>query len=227
MTSTARPERYKNKPPVQPPAKPYLSDDTVEHPRLAGIQEKVVRVVNTIEHMRQRKQLGADREQNERAYRAAERMWLAHETVYGQTGGVMDLERSRGGGVPGGPPLPRYMEAAETLRVAKAILYALDHRVVVLIACETRSIEETAQIIFRRTPTRSDKEEIGRSLRTGLRELADHWWSAGDKRTRGDQIAASHAADADPKTKPYAVGVAPIERGKTVHATRTRVFRNK
>lgn len=186
----------------------------VSSPTVPGAQESVLRTVNAIEHMRQRKHISAHQ------YKAAERMWLAYETIYGQTGGSMDMDRSRGGGLPGAPPLPAYLEAADTLSFAKRILYPMDYRIVSLVACMGESIDRVAAIVGHRIASRSDKEDIGRRLRTALKELADRWFGS-DGKDDERKIVGERTDTA------YTVQPGTVMQGHVAHATTHRVFRNR
>lgn len=209
----ARPDKPARAKKVAPPsARAATRRVNVSSPTVPGAQESVLRTVNTIEHMRQRKQITAH------SYHAAERMWQAYETIYGQTGGVMDMDRSRGGGSPGSPPLPPYLEAAETLSFAKRILYPMDYRIVTLVACMGKTIDEAAVMVWHRTPQRADKEEVGRRLRTGLRELADRWFGSDGKDDRREIVG--ERADVA-----YTVQAGTIAQGNAAHATGHKVFR--
>lgn len=216
----ARPNKPVRAKKVKPPsAVPPTRRVNVSSPTVPGAQESVLRTVNAIEHMRQRKHISAHQ------YKAAERMWLAYETIYGQTGGSMDMDRSRGGGLPGAPPLPAYIEAAETLSFAKRVLYPMDYRIISLVACLGKSIDEAAAMVCDRRldgrlPVRSDKEEVGRRLRAGLRELADRWFGS-DGRDDERRIVGERA------NVVYTVQPGTVMQGHVAHATGHRVFRNR
>lgn len=206
-------------------ARPKTYIGSISSVTVPGAVDSVERVVNPIDHMRKRRQLASSGNKdelhklNESAYRAAERLRAAYEVVHGQVGGAMDFDRVRGAGRPGmGPPL-HYLEAAGVLNDARKQLYALDYRVVILVACEGHSIERVAEMIRGPSPTRADKEDIGRSLRQGLRELAGEAVT-GDDAPR--PARTWHAVDATTYS-PQVAGV--IERGDVVHATGHKIFR--
>ena len=85
----------------------------VASPYSHGI-DRVDRVIDTIEAMHKRKQIDGRQKQ------AADRLRSAYDVLGGSVGGSMDFERARGGGTPGAPPAPPSLEAAETLRLARA-----------------------------------------------------------------------------------------------------------
>lgn len=205
--------------------------DRVASPTVPGAIENISRVVDTIDQMYKRRQLADDKDiddkikHNERAYRAVQRLRGAHDVVYGSIGGVMDFDRVRGAGSPGSPPPLHYRMAADILIDTKKGVDALQLRIITLVACEGHSIDQTAQKIYGREVSRSEREEIGKQLREGLRELAKRWFeaTAEGKRTK---IVTHHAADAHPDTVKYTTDVGTIQRGKTVTATRNRIHRN-
>lgn len=215
----------------KPSALPRLHTATVSSPNVPLAVERVPRVLDTIEQMYKRKQLADAKNQderimhNERAYRVALKLRHAHDIVYGSVGGSMDFDRVRGAGSPGAPPPLHYREAADVLIAMKKLLYALDHRVLTLVVCEGQSIEYAAKAIYARDTSRAEREEIGRVLRQGLRELAEQWFEAASDPKR-NTIVSSHAADARPGTVKYTTEVGVIQRGKTVTATRNRIHRN-
>lgn len=199
---------------VPPPsARPRTRRSTVSHPTLGGMVEHVERVVDNIEYLRKR---------HPREFRAAERVRGAHERIQGQVGGVMDFDRARGGALPGSPPLPIYLQAAEDLSAAKRVLYPLDHRLVTLVACHGYPIDKAAEIILRRTPARNEKEEMGKRFRIGLGELAAHWWPPHGQNDK-DELRTWHGENA----RPTEVNAGEVPRANAVHATGHKVFRNK
>lgn len=202
-------------------ARPKTHLVQVSSPTVPGAVEHIEKNINTIEHLHKRKHIDSH------CYHAAEKMRHAFETIYGQAGGGMNFDKAGGPGVPGQPPLPSCMAAAETLNFAKRVLYPLDHRVVFVVACEGETIENTAGIIFGNPPTRSEKEQVGNRLREGLRQLADHWYGGSTNGSAERRDSIYHAPDVHPKAKPYTVGGVAVERGKTVHATGRKVFDNR
>lgn len=208
------------------PAAQYIAKDTVSHPRLEGYQEQVRRTVTTIEHMRRRKQLGRTPEENDLAYRAAERLRHAYETIYGgAVGGTMDFDRTRGVRSTASPgPTDSYLACAGYLNQAKSELYARHHFTVIAIAAKGCSLDEVAEHLFRRAASRQDKEYVGRCLRDGLSELAALWWgsTAPEAPTNNEPRIWRQPGARPTETQP---GV--IQRASTVHATGRRVFRSK
>jgi hypothetical protein len=216
-------DRRKTKAVTLPTARPRTMQVTVVHPTVPLAVEKVERVVDPIETMRKRKQL------SHWQHRAAERVRGAHDVLYGSIGGVMDMDRVRGGGDPSAHPPLSYLEAANTISDIKRWLYGRDHRLVQFIVCEGHGIREAASLMARRTATRAEEEDVGRRLRAALDELAAKWWGSSGQESDGTRgkIVTYHTLEASPAAKPYTAAEGMIARGKTVHATGHRVFRNK
>lgn len=212
-----------------PSARPKLVDAVVDSPTVPGAVERLKRVVDTIETMHKRRQLGCSKDEilraveNERGYRAAIRLRSAHAILYGSIGGAMDFDRVRGGGTTGAPPPMPYMEAAEVMRVSKQKLRALDYRVLQVVVCDGHTIEEASEKI-RGNAERANREDIGAALRRGLFDLAEMWFEPLTIKRR--RVRPYHAPDADPRAVRYSAQVGTIERGKTVTATRNRIHRN-
>jgi hypothetical protein len=103
---------------------------SVSHPTLGGLTERVERVVDTLDSM----------------LRAGPRHLVrsAYEVLDGAVGNVMDFDRIRGAGLPGSPPPPRQLFAAERINQARGMLYAGDFMIVTMIAGEGLSLERTA-----------------------------------------------------------------------------------
>lgn len=203
-----------------PTARPKTQRMMVSSPTVPGFREEVDYVPGSVDHMRARKQFGKTRAENEFAFRAADRVRRAHETLHGAVGGAMDFDRVRGRGASPMGPHETYLQAAETMGEIKRVLYPLDHRVVELVVCHGMTIEKAAEIIRRRTPTRSDKEDIGRSLRQGLAQLADRWFGSSQKNARSEIESWR-----DPHAQHTEAVPGVIDPGKTVHATGRKVFR--
>lgn len=203
-----------------PTARPKTQRIMVSSPSVPGFREEVDYVPGSVDHMRARKQFGKTKTENEFAYKAADRVRRAHETLHGAVGSSMDFDRVRGHGATPMGPHETYLQAAETMSEIKRVLYALDYRVVELVVCHGYTIEKTAEIIRRRTVTRADKEDIGRSLRQGLAQLAERWFGSSDQSDRGEM---RHWRDPDAQHTEAVAGV--IDPGETVHATGRRVFR--
>lgn len=197
-------------------ARPRLVEDFVHSPTVPGAREAVQRVFDGLDAMLKRKQIG------KMEYRAAMHIRNANDVVYGSPGGVMDLDRVRGGGMSGPQAAPPYLEASETLRKVKQWTYALDHKLIELVVISGYSIVSAAQIVHGRVPTRTEKEEAGVRLRFGLMEVAERLWGraaieADDRRDMG----AFHAAGA---TDYNTAAPGSVERGRVVHATGQRIF---
>ena len=206
-----------------PTARPTTRRVYVSSPTVPGHRENLERVVDTVEQMWKRGQLGPSNRphENERAYRAAMKLRDAYEVVHGAVGGAMDFDRVRGAARPGmGPPL-HYLEAAQTLNDVRPNLYALDERVVLLVVCEGYTIERAAEHVYKAKPSRAEKEEIGRVLRQGLAELADLW--LGQAKDEGKDAIVSHR---EPGATDYVAQAGVINRPtEAVHATGKKIFR--
>lgn len=213
MAPTAAKKGVPSKKPIS--ARPRVVQGYVSSPTVPGAVEMVGRVFDGLEAMFKRKQI------NKQEYRAAMHIRAANDVVNGSPGGVMDMDRVRGGGTSGPQAAPAYMQASETLRLVKQWLYSLDHRLIVLVVIEGHTIANAAAIVHRRDPTRTEKEEAGRRLSFGLQEVADRLWGRGDGEDR--EITAFHADGA----ADYTANPGTVERGHVVHATAQRVFRNK
>jgi murein L,D-transpeptidase YcbB/YkuD len=209
--------------------RPKLIDAVVSSPTVPGAIENVKRVVDTIEAMHRRRQLGAsaDRDlrliENDRSYRAAIRLRHAHDVVTGSIGGVMDFDRVRSGGGYGSPPPLHYREAADDLIDMRAVLDSSEHPVISLIVCEGHSIDFATQWLHGHT-ARAAREDTGALMRRGLQKLADHWFEPGRIESK-TKVRAYHAADADPRLMRYAANAGTVQRGQTVSATRNRIYR--
>ena len=84
----------------------------------------------------------------------------------------MDFDRIRGGGLPGSPPPPRRLYAADRLAEAEVILYSGDYCIIEKIAGIGYSLERCAGDLLGHYPSKADRTRIGDRLRNGLDELA-------------------------------------------------------
>jgi hypothetical protein len=82
----------------------------VSSPDNDGTRNMVQRVVDTIDFLWNRKKI------NDQEHAAALKYRAAWDMIQSTVGGVMDFERARGGGVPGGMIAPQYLEAADTIK---------------------------------------------------------------------------------------------------------------
>lgn len=196
----------------QPSARPRTVEAKVSSPTVPGATETVRRVINTIEYMLARKQL------DRRSYRVAEMLLGAHQVLYGSIGNNLDPDRISGSSSPGSPPPPTYLLAAERLSEAKRFLFPKAYRIVVSVVIAGYTIEQTANELAGGIATRYEKEETGKTLREGLATLAARWIPDHEEAQSG-AIVGFRA----PEKPTISVGL--ISRGKTVHATGRRVFR--
>lgn len=190
-----------------------IGEAQVLHPTLEGMQEKVSRIINTIEYMAARRQL------DKRQIRVAEMLLNAHQVLYGSIGLNQDSTKVSGSGTPGSPPPPTYMLASERLREAKKYLFPEVYRVVMSVVVAGYTIEQTAFSIHGEH-TKHYKELTGKKLRGGLSDLADRWIESHEAST-GGKMRSWQASDA----RPTESTVGTIKPGKTAHAARGRVFR--
>lgn len=138
----------------------------VVHNPLGHDTNVVIKIYDPLIAMQKRKQITADQ------YQAAQRLQFAYETVYGQAGGSMDFDRSRGSGAAGQPPAQPYMVASETLRLAKQWLYPKDYAVVFRVCIQGIKISDCGHLF---DDGREGKLEAGRALKRGLGVLSDKW----------------------------------------------------
>lgn len=196
-------------------AKPgEIGEDTVTHPTLDGLTEKVVRVINTVDYMAARKQL------DKRQIRVAEMLLNAHQVLYGSIGLNQDTTKVSGSGSPGSPPPPTYMIASERLREAKKYLFPPLYRIVVSVVIAGMTIEQVANEIAGGKATEHGRKDTGKKLRDGLTSLADRWLGEHEAQT------STHMRSwKTPDARPTESNVGTIKPGKTAHAARGRVFR--
>jgi hypothetical protein len=196
-------------------AKPgEIGEDVVSHPTLDGLQEKVVRVINTIEYMAARKQL------DKRQIRVAEMLLNAHHVLYGSIGLNQDTTKVSGGVPSGKASQDTYLNASERLREAKKYLYPPIYYVVMSVVVQGFTIEQTANLIACGKATEHGRKETGKKLRDGLTDLANRWISEGEAST-GTHMRSWQSEGA----RPTESNVGVIKPGKTAHAARGRVFR--
>ena len=189
----------------------------VASPTVPGATERLSRVVDTLHVMLRRDQI------SERQYWAGERYRTSLEKLGSSPGGAMDFERPRGGSLPGSPPSPAMLYASDDVHQAENRLYRWDFEVVHLICGVGMTIEEAAANLYGSgvdgKPFRQCREDCGRRLREGLRQLADLWFpeqSGEGARTRS--IRLDRATITDAAEVPKAASV--------VHATGNRIFRS-
>lgn len=190
-----------------------IGEAQVLHPTLEGMQEKVSRIINTIEYMAARRQL------DKRQIRVAEMLLNAHQVLYGSIGLNQDTTKVSGGVPNGKASQDTYLDASERLRLAKKYLFPQIYRVVMAVVVEGFTIEQTSFAIHGEH-TKHYKELTGKKLRSGLSDLADRWIE-GHEASTGSKMRSWQAPDARPTES--TVGM--IKPGKTAHATGRRVFR--
>lgn len=185
----------------------------VDHPRLAGYTETVRRVTDTLSAMFKRKQL------TKTEYQAGVRIQEAFDTLTAGPGGAMDFDRVRGGSAPGSPPSPPQIDASQLLDRVRSTLYAQDWAVVLRICGQGMSIEETTENLYGKPTTRAQRDDCGRRLKEGLRQMADRWFP----RERSEQGGGMRFSRSERPTVTDAPTAAP---GGVAHATTDRVYRS-
>jgi hypothetical protein len=103
---------------------------SVSHPTLGGLTERVERVVDTLDSMLK----AGPRHLDVRQWQAAQIFRSAYEVLEGAVGNVMDFDRIRGAGLPGSPPPPRQLFAADRINEARGLLYAGDYMIISCVA---------------------------------------------------------------------------------------------
>jgi hypothetical protein len=156
--------------------------------------DRVLRAVDTLAVMTRRGQL------TDAQYHAGQRYRHCYDVIYGQMGGASDFERTRGKGLPGSPPSFSYLQASEIVSQVKRILYPRDYAVVHRVCVEGLSLGECAEKLYG-ADERSQREEAGRRLKEGLRELAEKWFPDRKRRIRafvGERAAVTDAESVEP-----------------------------
>jgi hypothetical protein len=96
-----------------------------------------------------------------RQWQAAQIFRSAYEVLEGAVGNTMDFDRIRGGGLPGSPPPPRRLFAADRLAEAEVILYVGDYCIIEKIAGIGYSLERCAGELLGHHPSKLDRTRIG------------------------------------------------------------------
>jgi hypothetical protein len=192
-------------------AKPHgrrsLVRATVASPLSPGTTDQVVRVVDTIDAMARRGQI------DHRRWEAADKLRTAWDTVRGSDGGAIDFDRIRGAGLPGSPPIPHLLAAADVVREVKGALYPLDRDIVLLVVCWQKTVLECTALLGPDVG-RTSPRRVADRLWTALGVLADLWQPRG-----GSSRLRAWAASGGP----YSADLTEVERGRTAHADGRRV----
>lgn len=93
-------------------------------------------------------------------------------------------------------------------------LYPLQSNVVLLVAGVSLTVDQAAEMIYGRMPSRAMREEIGRQLRYGLGRLAEQWWGLPMRERRIDVPNAWRAPNLQ-----AVVEAGTINPGRVVHAS--------
>lgn len=201
-------------------AQPRTERDEVSHPRLSGQTEFVVRIMDTLTSMLNRRQI------SQLQFGAGDKYRLAHEMTSASSGGSMDFDRARGSSGLSPTPALTFLMAAETVSEAKKRLYPKDFAIVHRVCVLGLTIEQAAKQLY---DSQWDGEwapyqrQAGWKFRNGLDALADMWWpearSKMEKRT-GQESRPIRAAMTerpvvtDVVVVPRSVAVAHAEDGK-------------
>lgn len=205
-------------------ARPKTETAEVSHPRLEGKTEFVVRVMDTLTSMFNRRQI------SQLQYGAGDRYRMAHEMTSASSGGSMDFDRARGSSGLAPTPALTFLLAAEITSQARMKLYPKDFAMVHRVCVIGLSIEQAARQLY---DPKWDGEwpayvrEAGRKFRAGLDEMADMWWP--DARTKTDPVTGEEVRPIR-ASRTERAGVtdapAPDRVGSSVaHATREKVYR--
>jgi hypothetical protein len=189
---------------VQPSARPRTMKVYVASPSVPGAREHVERVVDPIEYLWRRGQLG------DRPYEAAKKFREAFDGLVSVGGGAMDFERVRSGNLISSP-LPRLVAAEEVITDTKKALYPVHFDIVCKCVGEGHLIKDVAPI-FGMTI-----QDCSCGLKQALQELADRWIPLGARRDDRRRKINAHR-DFDPRsltsTSEQVVG------GRVAHADR-------
>lgn len=220
ITKHSKPSK-EQKPSAVPPSKLAR----VSSPTVRGAVEQVQRVVNSIDHLRARRQIG------EREYLAALTYRDAYDIVHGTVGGAMDPDKVHGAGSPGSPgspPPPAWLYASDKLLSAEQNLYRVDLRIVEMVVGQGRSLLETAALVYGVSeggrPSRNDLDRTSDRLKVGLGELAAVWHPGEFKEVERKPARSVWRA---PGAKPAGSDASSVPQGTAVHATGKRVFRSR
>lgn len=188
-------------------------------PETESVAGGLERVICTIELMARAKQIDT-RQQN-----AAEKFAEAHAALFGSIAAI-DYGAAGGGSVDRSPAYVALV-AAETIREARARLYAHDFRVVDAVCGEGHTVAEAAAAMDLRSGAKnSQQREIGATLRRALKELADLWFPLPRVRTEASKwgrvrrLLSDHAEGATD----YVADNTAVSPGQTAHASRHKVF---
>lgn len=208
----------------KPTARPRTERDEVDHPRLAGMTERVDRVTDTLTSMFNRRQI------SQLQYGAGDRYRMAHEMTSASSGGSMDFDRARGSSGMSPTPALTFLLAAETVSQARMKLYAKDFAMVHRVCVVGLTIEQAARQLY---DAKWDGEwpaylrEAGRKFRAGLDQMADMWWP--DARTKtdpktGEEIRRMRVVRTE---RVIVTDAPPPDRvaSSVAHATRDKVYR--
>lgn len=218
----ANPRRKRD--PSATSARPKTETAEVSHPRLEGKTEFVVRVMDTLTSMFNRKQI------TQIQYGAGDRYRTAHDMTSASCGGSMDFERARSsrGTAPVSPALT-FLLAAEVVREARHKLYPKDYAMVHRVCVVGLTIEEAARQLYDEQwdgGWPSYVRQAGWKFRNGLDTLAEMWWP--DARTKtdpktGEEIRAMRGVMTEKAGVTDTVVVTPA--AGVAHATRDKIYR--
>jgi hypothetical protein len=196
----------------------------VSHPRVAGKTEYVVRVMDTLQTMFNRRQI------TQLQFGAGDRYRTAHDMTSGSAGGAMDFERARGSSGIAPTPALTFLLAAETVSEARRYLYPKDFAIVHRVCVQGFTIEQTAKQLYDQQydgKWQTYLTEAGRKFRAGLDALADRWWPDAKQkvdRVTGEEVRSIRTLRPE---KPVVTNIRSVpQASQTVHATRDKVYRS-
>jgi hypothetical protein len=192
---------------VQPSARPRTVKAYVDSPSVPGAREQVERVVDPIEYLWRRGQLG------DRPYEAAKRFRDAWDALVSGTGGAMDFERVRSGNLVSSP-LPRLVAAQEVITEAKKALYPVHFDIVCKCVGQGHLIKDVAPMVGMK------EQECSCGLKQALQVLADRWIPLGARRDDRRREINAHR-DFEPRSLTSTSGQ--VVRGRVAHADRRGV----
>lgn len=198
----------RTKPPPAPSAREKTVTRQVAHPEL-HFTEAVEYVRSPVDYLRGKQKLDPYQ------VAAAEKYRGAWELLQSSPGGAMDFERVRGGGAPGSPPAVALLAAADILAEAAEVL----GRHVLVIDASVGfgySVAETAARLYRKVPSRSDIEFIGRLIRECLSMLAVKWGQGKNTKSQHRILSLYRPFSAIPVASEAVEG--PMKVGGTAHA---------
>lgn len=187
----------------------------IDHPTLAGMQERVHHIVDPLHAMVKRKHI------TEREYFAGDHYRTCYATLYSAMGSVMDFERVRGGSLSGSPPAPTYMLASEVVSETRKFLYPKDYAVMHRVCALGMTLEETTAHLYgadaHGSTTRTQRDACSGRLKAALEMMADHHFP--EHKGKGDRMRSFV------QERAIATDAIEVPKAQAVHATSQKVYR--